>query len=162
MNRFPSRSEVMQLRKSYPRNTRIVLDLMDDSQAPPIGAQATVKGVDDAGSIMPIWDTGSSLHIVYGADKCHKVTTEEEAETSLNHFGEIWRWGNRCPRCGKEGRLLALSRRAKIRICEQCGMEEALESVKANRDIGKLYEDMSGVKRRLDWAIMELDWEKCH
>jgi len=29
--------------------------------------------VDDTGSIMVKWDNGSSLHVVYGEDRCRKI-----------------------------------------------------------------------------------------
>ena len=61
--RFPSREEVEKV-----RNER-----MDDMQAPPIGTEGTVRGVDDTGSIMVKWDNGSSLHVVYGEDRCRKI-----------------------------------------------------------------------------------------
>ena len=44
-----------------------------DMQAPPIGTEGTVRGVDDTGSIMVKWDNGSSLHVVYGEDRCRKI-----------------------------------------------------------------------------------------
>ena len=47
---------------------------MDGIQAPPKGTLGTVRGVDDAGSIMASWDTGSSLSVVYGEDIVEKVT----------------------------------------------------------------------------------------
>ena len=47
---------------------------MDGMQAPPKGTLGTVRGVDDAGSIMVSWDTGSSLSVVYGEDIIEKVT----------------------------------------------------------------------------------------
>ncbi len=56
------------LRKKYPKGTRVELVKMDDVQAPPIGTKGTVIGVDDIGSIMVSWDSGSSLNVVYGED----------------------------------------------------------------------------------------------
>lgn len=56
------------LRKKYPKGTRLELVKMDDVQAPPIGTKGTVIGVDDIGSIMVSWDSGSSLNVVYGED----------------------------------------------------------------------------------------------
>ncbi len=47
---FPSREIVESLRKRYPVGCRVELLRMDDNQAPPIGTQGTVRGVDDAGS----------------------------------------------------------------------------------------------------------------
>lgn len=49
---------------------------MDDLQAPPRGTHGTVQGVDYLGSILVHWDTGSSLNVVYGEDKCHVVREE--------------------------------------------------------------------------------------
>ena len=39
----------------------------------PKGTLGTVMGVDDAGSIMVSWDTGSSLSVVYGEDIVEKL-----------------------------------------------------------------------------------------
>lgn len=107
----------------------------------------------DGGNILCQWDSGSSLNIAHGADQCHVVSTEQEAEISLNYFGTYWRWGLRCPRCGKEAEersLYALSSRANIQICNRCGIEEVLESVRAKEDIGQAYDEIPGVKNRLD------------
>ena len=71
--RFPNRKVVESLRKRYPPGTRVELVRMDDPQAPPIGTEGTVIGVDDTGSIMVAWDTGSGLGIVYGEDLCRKL-----------------------------------------------------------------------------------------
>lgn len=71
--RFPSKEIVESLRKQYPAGTRVQLTEMDDPQAPAIGTQGTVFGVDDTGSIMVHWDNGSSLHVIYGVDHCKKV-----------------------------------------------------------------------------------------
>ena len=46
---------------------------MDDVYAPPSGTQGTVKGVDDAGSVMVSWDNGSSLSLIYGEDLFKKI-----------------------------------------------------------------------------------------
>ena len=61
------------LRTQYPKGTRVKLIKMDDYKAPPKGTQGTVLGVDDAGSIMVSWDTGSSLSVVYGEDIVEKL-----------------------------------------------------------------------------------------
>ena len=74
---FWIRDEVLeQLRKQYPKGARVELLKMDDPQAPPIGTRGTVRGVDDTGSIMVRWDTGSGLNVVYGEDVC-KIIEEE-------------------------------------------------------------------------------------
>ena len=62
------RETVELLRREYPVGCRVELLQMEDVQAPPIGTKGTVRGVDDIGSIMVSWDTGSSLSVVYGED----------------------------------------------------------------------------------------------
>ena len=74
--RYPSKAVVEVLRRQYPVGTRVELVRMDDPQAPPIGTKGTVLGVDDIGSIMVAWDSGGSLNVVYGEDKCRKITEE--------------------------------------------------------------------------------------
>ena len=71
--RFPRKETVERLRQEYPAGCRVELLHMDDPQAPPIGTLGTVKGVDDSGSIMVAWDTGGSLHVLYGVDECRRV-----------------------------------------------------------------------------------------
>ena len=71
--RFPSRETVEHIRKDYPRGTRVELLRMDDVQAPPIGTQGTVLGVDDTGSLLMRWDNGSGLNVVYGEDLVKKL-----------------------------------------------------------------------------------------
>ncbi len=70
---YPKREIVEQIRKQYPVGCRVELVKMDDVQAPPIGTKGTVRGVDDTGSIMVRWDTGSGLCVVYGEDICRKI-----------------------------------------------------------------------------------------
>ena len=61
------------LKKEYPKGSRVELVQMDDPQAPPIGTKGTVRGIDDAGSILVNWDNGSGLNVVYGEDFVRKV-----------------------------------------------------------------------------------------
>ena len=75
---FADQKMVKKLRKEFPVGCRVVLDEMDDRQAPPIGTQGTCNGVDDAGNILVSWDTGSHLNVAYGADSCHRVATDAE------------------------------------------------------------------------------------
>lgn len=67
------REALNSLRERYPEGTRVELVQMDDPQAPPIGTQGTVIGVDDIGSIMVRWDNGSGLSVAYGEDVCRRV-----------------------------------------------------------------------------------------
>ena len=64
-----TRKEVEELRKRYPKGTRVRLIRMDDMQAPPAGCTGTVRLVDDIGTIHVSWDNGSSLGVVYGVDE---------------------------------------------------------------------------------------------
>ena len=75
--RFPSKEIVERIRREYPAGTRVELLRMDDPQAPPIGTQGTVMGVDDIGSIMVNWDNGSGLSIAYGEDECKVVANHD-------------------------------------------------------------------------------------
>ena len=70
---FPKQEIIEELRKEYPKGTRVKLVKMDDVQAPPIGTKGTANGVYDTGSIMVLWDNGSSLNVIYNVDKCIKI-----------------------------------------------------------------------------------------
>lgn len=70
---FANRAQVERLRLRYPAGTRVELVEMDDAQAPPIGNQGTVTGVDDTGSIMVAWDNDSGLNVIYGVDRVKKL-----------------------------------------------------------------------------------------
>lgn len=70
----PSRKTIEKLKEEYPAGTKVILDYMDDIQAPPTGTKGTVRLVDDIGSIHVSWENESSLAVAYGEDRCHKVT----------------------------------------------------------------------------------------
>lgn len=149
---FASEKELERLRRDYPAGCRIVLDEMDDPYTRiPAGTQGTCQGVDDAGNILCRWDTGSSLSVAYGADRCHRVASESEAKETIERTEKRRQCATRCPRCGKtavpENRMLALSRRADVTVCEACGMQEALE------DAG-----MAERKPLMEWAAMKEGW----
>lgn len=69
----PEKAILEQLREEYPPGTRVVLERMDDVQAPPIGTTGTVQGVDSAGSLLMSWDSGGSLSVVLGIDRVTKI-----------------------------------------------------------------------------------------
>lgn len=75
--RLPSREEVDRIRREYPSGTRVVLERMDDAQAPPIGTKGTVLDVDDTGSLLISWDTGSGLNVIFGEDIVRKIKERE-------------------------------------------------------------------------------------
>lgn len=70
---FPSSATVNLIRESYPVGCRVELVEMEDAHAPQPGTLGTVQFVDDIGTVFVHWDTGSSLGVVYGADKCRRV-----------------------------------------------------------------------------------------
>ena len=70
---FPDRKTVELLRKEYPAGTRVILEEMDDVQAPPVGTMGTVIGVDDAGDLLMQWDNGCGLNVVSGQDRVRKM-----------------------------------------------------------------------------------------
>lgn len=75
---FMSRNQVEFIRQTYPPNTRILLQHMDDPYAPvPTGTRGTVKYVDDIGQIGVAWDNGRSLSLIPGMDTYRKLTQQE-------------------------------------------------------------------------------------
>ena len=69
---FPKREIVEEVKKKFPKGTRVVLVKMDDLQAPPVGTGGTVLYVDDTATVHVSWDNGSSLGAVYGEDVIQK------------------------------------------------------------------------------------------
>lgn len=60
---------LIDLRKeTFKPGMRVRLLKIDDDHAPPVGTEGTVLGVDDIGSLLMSWDTGSSLNVVMGED----------------------------------------------------------------------------------------------
>jgi len=74
MPKFPSKETVEQLRKMYPRGTRVELVRMNDpySRLKP-GDKGTVACIDDTGTLFCNWDSGSTLGVVYGEDAVKKL-----------------------------------------------------------------------------------------
>ena len=64
---------VKRIKELYSVGCRVVLDKMDDKQAPPVGTQGTVMFVDAIGTIHVNWDTGSSLGVALGGDQRHRI-----------------------------------------------------------------------------------------
>lgn len=71
--KFPSKETVERIRREYPAGTRVVLVKMDDCQAPPIGTEGVVTGVDDTASLVVRWSNGSHLNVIYGEDEARKI-----------------------------------------------------------------------------------------
>ena len=73
----PTKETLQRLREQYPAGCRVMLDKMDDPQAPLIGSLGTVRGVDDSGNIMVSWDNGGSLSVAWLEDECHVIKNED-------------------------------------------------------------------------------------
>jgi len=73
-NGFPSREQVDQLRKRYPKGTRIeLISIVDPFTSLRSGDQGVVDYVDDAGQLSMIWDSGSHLSLIPNVDCFRKV-----------------------------------------------------------------------------------------
>ena len=70
---LPTKELVEKLCGEYPDGTRVRLVKMDDLQAPPVGTEGTVVGVDSIGSLLMLWDNGSGLNVLYGVDEVEKI-----------------------------------------------------------------------------------------
>ena len=70
---FPSKAIVERVKAKYPVGCRVRLIRMDDPQAPPVGTEGEVLGVDDTASILVRWANGSGLNVVYGEDYAEKI-----------------------------------------------------------------------------------------
>ena len=68
------RNEVEDIKRIYQVGMRVRLLKMDDFQAPPIGTEGTVCGVDDAGNVRILWDIGSYLSSVMGEDEIEIIS----------------------------------------------------------------------------------------
>lgn len=71
--KYLGKEVIAKLKIKYPIGQRVELVYMDDFQAPPMGTLGTVRGVDDMGSVLIVWDNGSSLSAVYDVDKIKRV-----------------------------------------------------------------------------------------
>ncbi len=60
---------VRMVKEQYKPGMRVRLLRMNDTQAPPVGTEGTVKGVDDIGSVMVAWDNGCGLNVVLEEDE---------------------------------------------------------------------------------------------
>lgn len=67
------------IKKTYLPGMRIRLLKMEDIQAPLIGTEGTVLGVDDVGSVIVMWDNGSRLNVVLEEDAVEIISVNENA-----------------------------------------------------------------------------------
>ena len=62
------------IKERYKPGMRVKLLRMNDTQAPPVGTEGTVWGVDDIGSVMVAWDNGCGLNVVLDEDKIEIIS----------------------------------------------------------------------------------------
>lgn len=86
--RFPNKETVERIRREYPAGARVELVRMEDVQAPPVGTKGTVLGVDDTGSLLMRWDTGSGLNVVYGEDTAAVSYAESYQHIAEGYYSE--------------------------------------------------------------------------
>ena len=56
------------IKEQFKPGMRVRLLRMNYTQAPPIGTEGTVRGVDDIGSVMVAWDNGCGLNVALDED----------------------------------------------------------------------------------------------
>ena len=66
-------SDINDLKRIFPPGTRVMLEYMDDKQAPPPGTTGTVQTIDDIGTIHVNWDNGSSLGLIPRVDRFRRI-----------------------------------------------------------------------------------------
>ncbi len=71
--------KAMKIAQKYPPGTKVILNHMDDIQAPPPGTRGTVTSVDDMGQIHVNWESGGSLALIPGVDS-FKVVKEKKVD----------------------------------------------------------------------------------
>ena len=75
---FPSKFYLEQLRKQYPKGTKLQMITMRNEKYPvPSGTIGEVTHVDDIGNIHVRWQNGSSLAIIPEVDSFRVAGTEK-------------------------------------------------------------------------------------
>ena len=70
------RCRIDDLKKNMKPGTRIKLIKMHDPQSPPLGTTGTVYGVDDIGSVLVRWETGSLLNVFMDQDEISVISSQ--------------------------------------------------------------------------------------
>ena len=72
---FPNKAYLEQLRKKYPKGTKLQMITMRNEKYPvPSGTIGEVTHIDDAGSIHMRWENGSSLALIPEIDSFQTVS----------------------------------------------------------------------------------------
>ena len=81
VNGWKTQKEVEEIKKRYPKGTRIELDGMDEQGMPP-GLKGIVEMVDDQGQLHMIWENGRFLALIPGEDMFHVIPEQAEQRDS--------------------------------------------------------------------------------
>lgn len=71
-------TKIRKIKEYYLPGMRVRLLKMDDFQAPPLGTEGTVRGVNDLGSVMVLWDTGLSLNVILDENQIEILTYPDD------------------------------------------------------------------------------------
>lgn len=82
MREFPTREQVEKIKERYPVGTVIELTAdMNDPYAPvEMGMRGEIIGVDDIGTLIMKWKSGSGLGVVVGEDSFKVISKPESQE----------------------------------------------------------------------------------
>lgn len=79
MMKFPNKAYLEQLRKQYPKGTKLQMITMRNEKYPvPPGTVGEVTYIDDIGSIHMKWENGSSLAIIPEVDSFRVAPAAEK------------------------------------------------------------------------------------
>lgn len=86
---FPTKEQVERIKAKYPIGTRVQLVRMDDPQAPPVGTKGVIQGVDDIGSVLVEWASGSRLSLIVGEDEFKVLALNEKIISQILAIRDI-------------------------------------------------------------------------
>lgn len=122
--------EIQELRSAYPVGTKVVLDRMDDTQAPPPGTVGVVRYVDDLGQIGVSWATGSSLSLIPEVDKFHIAGEDEGVNAyrfSMNDRDVVVITG-----LAEDARAFAEAKGADVETVAPCTLSDGEDAIRFN------------------------------
>lgn len=83
------KQNIKEIRGKYLPGMKVRLIKMEDDQAPPIGTEGIVQGVDAIGSVKVLWNTGSTLSVIIGEDEIEIINGNETLEGNVyNAYSE--------------------------------------------------------------------------
>ena len=74
------KEDIKRIKETYVKGMRVRLVKMDDEQAPPIGMEGTIRGVDAIGSVLVMWDTGSKLNVILEDDEIEIIKENNDSK----------------------------------------------------------------------------------